>query len=312
MEDIMSRLSPAVFALFLISAVATPAVAAQRAFVASTGSDANTATGCGLAAPCRSFASAQTVVNDGGEIVALDGAGYGAITITKNITITANPGFYAGIAAATGDAVTIATANINVTLRGLNINGVGGVNGIVMTNGNRLSIENCVISNFLTNGVDVQATATVRIVDSLIRDNGYVGVYLDNGATATLSGVKLLGNSQAGVWVNVTTATATTAAISDSIASGNGLGVQASSGDPGAVAKMSVTRSTLSDNQFGATVSGSSGTAVVTVSDSMATENLFNGFWQGGTSTFESLGNNTVRENTGGDTFGTITTVSPL
>src|ERR1700674_3600478 len=125
----MSRLSRVVFALSLVAAVvAIPADAAQRAFVSSSGNDANTASGCGLAMPCRSFASAQTVVSDGGEIVALDAAGYGPIAITKNVTITANPGFYAGIAAPSGDAVTIATAGIKVTLRGLNISSIGASN----------------------------------------------------------------------------------------------------------------------------------------------------------------------------------------
>src|SRR6202171_957121 len=246
MEDFMSRLSPTVLALSLAAALtAIPAEAAQRAFVSSSGNDANTASGCGLAAPCRSFASAQTVVSDGGEIVALDAAGDGPITITKNVTITANPGFYAGIAAPSGDAVTIATASINVTLRGLNINGTGGTRGVVMTNGNRLSIENCVISNFTSNGVDVQAPAIVPIVDSLIRDNGNEGIVLDNGATATISRSKFLGNGDKGIFVNVGTPTATSAAISDTVVSGSAVGVQAASLNAGAVATMSVTRSTV-------------------------------------------------------------------
>src|ERR1700693_735661 len=102
----MSPLSATVSALALIAAVvATPAEAAQRAFVSSTGSDANTASGCGLAMPCRTFASAMTVVSDGGEIVALDAAGYGPVAIDKSVTITSNPGFYAGIAASSGYAV---------------------------------------------------------------------------------------------------------------------------------------------------------------------------------------------------------------
>src|SRR6202171_1675712 len=144
MEDFMSRLSPTVLALSLAAALtAIPAEAAQRAFVSSSGNDANTASGCGLASPCRSFASAQTVVSDGGEIVALDAAGYGPITVTKNVTITANPGFYAGIGVATGSAVTINTAGVNVILRGLNINGTGASYGVVMTNGHRLWIDDC-------------------------------------------------------------------------------------------------------------------------------------------------------------------------
>jgi hypothetical protein len=314
MEDIMPRLFPVVVALSLIGAVvATPADAAQRAFVSSTGSDANTASGCGLATPCRTFASAQTVVNDGGEIVALDAAGYGPITITKSVTITANPGFYAGIAVASGNAVTIATAGIKVILRGLNINGTGGTPfGVVMTNGDRLSIENCVISNF-SNGYGVLvngAVAAVRIIDSILRDNAY-GVLLQDGATAVISSSKILGNSNAGVYVVGTTAgTTTTAAISDTVvALGNGSGVSSDSTTATAIAQMSVTGSTLSNNPFGAVVSGAD--AVLTLSNSMVTGNAVGLMQSSGTGTFESLGNNTVRQNTT-PTSGTITTVSPM
>src|SRR6202162_4518086 len=204
----MSRLSAVVVALSLIAVVAAaPAEAAQRAFVSSSGNDANTASGCGIATPCRTFESAQSVVSDGGEIVALDAAGYGPITVTKSVTITANPGFYAGIAASTGTAVTINTAGINVILRGLNINGTGASYGAFMTNGNRLWIEDCIISNFYSDGVAVYAPATVRIVDSIIRDSN-TGIYLDTGATATISGVKVLGNLNVGVLVANLTASA--------------------------------------------------------------------------------------------------------
>ena len=312
----MPRLSRLVLALsFIGAAVATPAEAALRAFVSSSGNDANTATGCGIGAPCRSFASAQTVVSDGGEIVALDAAGYGPITVTKNVTITANPGFYAGIAVSSGNGVTIATAGINVTLRGLNINGTGGAYGVNMTNGNRLSIENCVISNFANNGVDVRTNAIVRIVDSLIRDNVGSGVYLEGGATATVSGTKVLGNASVGVYVFSSQAsTVTTAAISDSNMSANGWGVYAVALDPAATARASVTRSTLSNNTDGVFVDGALGTQVITVSNSLVTGNSNAGLHQvsaGGTSTLRSLGNNTVDQN-GTDTMGTITTISGI
>ena len=310
----MSRLSPVAFALSLVVAVvAAPADAAQRAFVASSGSDGNTASGCGIATPCRSFESAQTVVSDGGEIVALDAAGYGPITVTKSVTITANPGFYAGIAASTGTAVTINTAGINVTLRGLNINGTGASYGVFMTNGNRLSIEDCIISNFYIDGVAVYAAATVRIVDSIIRDSN-TGIYLDTGATATISGVKVLGNLNVGVLVAGFSASAvTTAAISDSVASGNGYGIYAY-GVAGATARASVTRATSSNNHYGITADSGPGIQVITVSDSLVTGNSQCGLCQyssAGTSTLESLGNNTVRQNTA-NTLGTITTVSPM
>src|SRR5450755_1642291 len=116
----------ALSALALFATIAAmPAEAVQRVFVSSFGNDANTATNCGFTNPCRGFTAAMTVVDSGGEVVALDAAGYGAVTITKSVTIAANPGFYAGISASSGSAVTIATASVNVTLRGLNINSVG-------------------------------------------------------------------------------------------------------------------------------------------------------------------------------------------
>jgi hypothetical protein len=284
----------------------------QRAFVKSSGSDGNTGSGCGLAAPCRSFASAQTVVKDGGEIVALDAAGYGPITVTKNVTITANPGFYAGIAVASGDGVTIATGGINVTLRGLNINGTGGANAVNMTNGSRLSIENCVISNFASGaGVFVNTAATVRIVDSLVRDNMH-GVLLYSGAKAAISGSKFLGNANTGVYVGGSTAgTITTAAVSDSVISGTGFaGLYAYAPDATATARIAVASSTISNNANGVVADVSSGITVVTVTDSMVTGNT-TGLSQVGTATLELLGNNTVRQN-GTDTVGTITTVSPM
>jgi len=181
-----SRLSVLCASVAVAAASSMPAYALQRAFVASYGNDANTATGCLLANPCRGFAAAMTVIDPGGEIVALDAAGYAPVTINKSVTITANPGFYAGISVATGDGVTIATANVLVTLRGLNINGIGGSRGVVMTNGSRLSIENCVISNFSSRGVFVDTAASVRVVDSLVRDNGNAGVFLQGGATADI------------------------------------------------------------------------------------------------------------------------------
>jgi Right handed beta helix region len=311
----MSRLSLTVSTLSLMAAVAaTPAGAAQRAFVSSSGMDANTASGCGLAMPCRTFAAAHGVVSDGGEIVALDAAGYGPITVTKNVTITANPGFYAGIAVASGDGVTIATAGISVTLRGLNINGIGGSSGVNMTNGARLSIENCVISNFSSgSGVYVATQAQARIVDTLIRDGSY-GVVFQAGPTAVISGSKIVGHASYGVYAyGDTGGTTTTAAISDTIITNANLGaVFALAPTATAITRMSVTRSTLSNNYgAGVGVIGGGGTAVITVSDSMVTGNGTGLYQSGAGSTLESLGNNTVRQNIQ-ETFGTITTVSPM
>ena len=55
-------------------------------------------------------------------------------------------------------------------LRGLTINGQGGDSGIVFTQGSRLYIEQCTISNMAVRGIDLHAGATL-ITDTTIRDN---------------------------------------------------------------------------------------------------------------------------------------------
>src|SRR6266851_67252 len=73
------------FTLAAAAALATliaPAAEAQapRTFVSGTGSDASP---CSRTAPCRNFAAALAVTAAGGDIVALDPAGYGPVTIAQ-------------------------------------------------------------------------------------------------------------------------------------------------------------------------------------------------------------------------------------
>ena len=66
----------------------TSAQAVQRTHVsAAFGNDANTATNCTAAAPCRFFQAAMTVTDTNGEVVVLDSGGYGAVTITKSLSL---------------------------------------------------------------------------------------------------------------------------------------------------------------------------------------------------------------------------------
>ena len=306
----MSRISQVVFVLAVAAAAAClPAVAVQRVFVASYGSDANTATNCSFANPCRGFTAAMSVVDPGGEVVALDAAGYGAVTITKSVTITANPGFYAGISASTGNAVTIGTAGVKVTLRGLNINSIGATNGVFMNNGAALSIENCVISNFSSgNGVYVFATATVRIIDSLIRDNA-LGIALQGAPTADITGTKILGNSTAGLMVYSQAASSVAiATVTDSVLANNAINVYAFETIASALNRIAVIRSTISNGAYGLRSQFSGGPTIISVSESLIASNTVGFSQEGAGSTLESFGNNTVRYN-GPDT-GTVTSVA--
>src|SRR5678816_997792 len=80
----MKILTMSFFAL-LFMVVATPVNAqATRTWVSGVGDDANP---CSRTAPCKTFAGAISKTATNGEINCLDSAGFGAVTITKSITI---------------------------------------------------------------------------------------------------------------------------------------------------------------------------------------------------------------------------------
>jgi hypothetical protein len=279
----------------------------QRTFVASYGSDLNTSTSCNLATPCRGFAAALSVTVPGGEIVALNAAGYGTVTIDKSVTITANPGYYAGISASTGDAVTIATAGVHVILRGLNINGIGATNGVSMTAGSSLTVENSVISNFSASGIFVNNAAAVRVSGSTIRGN-MNGVLAQAGSTVDISRSSFKGNSAVGVRVRGDVpAVVTGGTVSESTATGNGVGFQ--SVVTTGIARLVIRRSTASYNGTAGMQATGGAAATLVAARSVVTGNG-TGLSNSG-ATLESQGNNMVRQNTT-NTSGTITAIPGL
>src|SRR5262249_36847586 len=109
----LSAFAAALLALGLIPASAQ-AQGATREFVSAPGSDGNP---CSFAAPCRTFQHAHDTVAAGGEIDVLDPAGYGAVTITKSISIQGH-GFSGISASSGGTAITInagTTGIVNLT-----------------------------------------------------------------------------------------------------------------------------------------------------------------------------------------------------
>src|ERR1051325_6112709 len=103
---------PLLLALGLIA----PATAQTRV-VAAQGSDSNP---CTFAAPCRTFQHAHDMVAANGEIDVLDPAGYGALTISKAISIQGHG--FSGISAASGNAITI-NAGANDDINGFGVSG---------------------------------------------------------------------------------------------------------------------------------------------------------------------------------------------
>ncbi len=319
----MLRTTIIITCLFAAAVVSTNVQAVQRTHVsAAIGADSNTATGCTAAAPCRFFQAAMTVTDPNGEVVVLDSGGYGAVTITRSVALIAPAGVYAGISVFPNvNGVTIATPGINVVLRGLTINGQGGNDGINMTAGNRLSVENCVISNLGGSGINVNGATTVRISNTTVRGNAFQGIELFNGAHGTITQATVSSNGGGILTQGSFANTVTTTDIADSTISQNiGIGVSTVSQNAAAVVRVSVRNShairnstglaavsttgttaslsasgnIVSDNFFGIAATGAN--ARVWASDNLVTNNLSIGFFnQGGI--FKSARDNVLRNN---------------
>ena len=154
-----------VIATFLLAFTSIAQAQATRTWVSGVGDDVNP---CSRTAPCKTFAGAISKTAAGGEIDALDPGGFGAVTITKSITIDGTHGAGFGSILSSGvngvnvnDSATATPNTIVVTLRKLSINGAGttlGLNGVNFTSGKSVNVEDCEIFNFSQNAINVNKT----------------------------------------------------------------------------------------------------------------------------------------------------------
>jgi hypothetical protein len=171
---------------FAASLPAAPALAQRdRVFVASYGSDGNP---CTFGSPCKTFQNAVNVVASGGEVTAIDSAGFGTITISHAVTVTSPNGVEAGIAAPAsgGAAITINAGSGDVVrLNGLTLDGdnVANTTGIAFNTGEALHVQNCVIRSFGSGGISFAPTAlsALSVSNTLVSDNiGGFGIKIAN------------------------------------------------------------------------------------------------------------------------------------
>src|SRR5512139_59000 len=130
----------AAFAVALGLAAQSASAQATRTWVSGVGNDANP---CSRTAPCKTFAGAISKTAAGGEIDALDPGGYGAVTITKAITIDGGGGQVASVLVSGTNGIVVQAGPVDVViLRNLRINGIGtGLNGIRFLSGAALILE---------------------------------------------------------------------------------------------------------------------------------------------------------------------------
>lgn len=165
---------------------------ATRTWVSGVGDDANP---CSRTAPCKTFAGAISKTAAGGEIDVLDPGGFGAVTITKSITIDGSGGNIAGVlVSGTNGIVISAGASDVVVLRNLDIDGLNtGLNGIRFIAGGVLNVQHVLVYEFTQAGVDFEpnqaSIAQLFVSDSSIHNNGGAGVLVKpaGGAKAQVS-----------------------------------------------------------------------------------------------------------------------------
>jgi len=290
----MKKLSnPALIVVVLTLAFASAARAqATRTWVSGVGDDANP---CSRTAPCKTFAGAISKTAPGGEIDALDDGGFGAVTITKSITIEGG-GHTAGVLAALTNGINInAGSGDTIALRNLDINGAGtGLIGINIISAKAVHIDNCQIYGFksgtgraIHDGATVN-TNTVFVNDSYIRDNlGGIGITGSaSSLRAFIRNCRIQNNGFGVLGSNTSSVT-----LQSSILTGN-------TGDAFKVdvsATGVVVGSLFTNNLSGVIVSGAAG---VFMADATIINNS-----TGVSGNIVTFGNNNVRNNAGGNTL---------
>jgi hypothetical protein len=255
----------------LALAVTMPAAPTQaqvnRTYVSAAGSDSNNC--ANVATPCRHFQTAVNTTAAGGEVVALDPANYGSITISQSITIEGQGWAYVAPPNG-GNGITINAVSGNVTVRGILLNGdgaTGGTNGIVFNSGASLTVTDCVAQNFIHasvpttgNGILMQpssGTISFVITNTVVSNNGNFGLfYFPPSGSATANGVidhVVATNNEDGIGiVTGSGGGSTTFAISNSIVSNNSNdGFLIDNGTAVTALAVSIDNSGINANSFG-------------------------------------------------------------
>jgi hypothetical protein len=272
---------------------------ATRTWVSGVGDDVNP---CSRTAPCKTWAGAISKTANGGEMNALDAGGFGAVTITKSMTIVGSVGPSTGGTLHGAAAGVLINAGINdtVTIRGLTINGIGlGTSGIRILQAGAVFVENTEIFNQNGSGISDQRSTggQLFVENTIIRDNVQTGIVIipSTGSTsieASIRNVRLSGNQNSGIAAGA----GSRVTLSNSVISGNvNYGVYVE--QPAGATRMTLSDTTISGNQTGIVVGA--GTPAVRLSNLLVTNNsvgINTGF-----ATITSFGNNKIAGNTSGN-----------
>lgn len=185
-----SRKAVFVLVVLIILSVGTVAQAqATRTWVSGVGDDANP---CSRTAPCKTYAGAISKTAAGGIISTLDPGGFGAVTITKSITIEGTGTLGSILHTGTNGVIINALATDVVVLRDLSFHGGNtGLDGVRILQAGEVYIQNCVIQNTAGDGIDIApsgavTTTKVFVERSTVKNNSTDGINILPSSTGTV------------------------------------------------------------------------------------------------------------------------------
>ncbi len=286
-------------AIFMFAFASMAQAQATRTWVSGVGDDANP---CSRTAPCKTWAGAISKTAACGEIDALDPGGFGAVTITKSITLDGTGTFASILASLTTGIIINAASTDVITIRGISINGAcNGIRGMNILQAKTVNIEDCVIFRFANEGILVNESndLALNVRNSVIRDNAGEGISLSTSSStlkAALDNVRLSGNGANGVRVFA----GGRLVARNCVFSHNGAnGILVDAVGAGTVAHARVWASDISLNTQGVAAGkgGNAGTSVVEIAQNQIDNNSAFGVNIGTGGTVETFSNNSIRSN---------------
>lgn len=299
-------------AIASLAATGTPASAqgnAARAWVASTGSNANP---CTREQPCRTFAYAVTRIRDGGEIDCVDSAEYGPIQTQRSLTIDCRGATGRILQEATNQVRPAVRVGGPAVLRGLIITGVPNADlfshGIEA--GGDLTLDEVTVQDITCGqcfGLAYSGTNLTVTNSNFLRNgnassvSGGISVSTNNYSTATFDRVRIQENRNVGLNIRaVGNTTSANLVVSGSQFIATDVGIAMTSSNNAPVALTVKDTQLLHNSIVGLRISGPQ--AVARVFDSVIAGNTL-GITGTDGATLGSYGGNLLASNVTNGTF---------
>ena len=264
---------------------------ATRTWISGVGDDANP---CSRTAPCKTFAGAISKTSAGGEINCLDPGGFGALTITKSISLLCGGSGESGVLVSGTNGITVAAGATDVVvIQGIDFEGLAnpigsggsaGITGVQFNSGLVLHIDKCVIRGFGTWGISATSSTSgseLDVTNSLIVDNG-------TGPTT-------------GGGIQINPSAAMSFVINNTYVANNTLGISVNNPTGGTTVKGTIKNSSATGNSLAGIIATGTGNALnVMIDGTVSSNNGTNGVAATGSSAVIEIGRSTVSGNTTG------------